>query len=181
LFILPIAVGTTLLGHRIISLLYPPEFFNAGITLQLLIWVAVFVYLNIVLKTVLVSINEQKKLTMTIFFGAILSVLLNFILIPSYSFMGASIAAITTEFATFIVCFLIVSRKLGMISIGFVFGVIVSAAIMGLFVWKLYLLNLLLLIALAALLYFVFLLVFRIIKKEEVNLVLHNLNIKLVK
>jgi len=109
---LPIAVGTTLLSDKIILLLYGEPFLNSIIALQILIWATLFMFLNYPLGTVLVSINRER---LSLFNGSmcvIINITLNLLLIPKFSYVGASIATVVTEATLFLLGYYFISKYL---------------------------------------------------------------------
>jgi len=94
---LPMAFFVTLWSKPIISLLYGAKFSPSVAALQILIWAAATMYITIVLGTALVATNRQKLgLNLTIASVAV-NVSLNVLLIPKYSYFGASFATVVTE------------------------------------------------------------------------------------
>ena len=102
---IPIAFGTTLLANKIVLFIYGTEFTQSILALQILIWAIPFIFLSYVFKVILVSINKQDLLLKTILISMILNVVLNLILIPSYSYLGASLVTVLTEIVSFSLCF----------------------------------------------------------------------------
>jgi O-antigen/teichoic acid export membrane protein len=94
---LPIAVGTTLFASKIINIIYGKQYFGSVLALQVLIWSIVPTFLHYVLGLFVVSTNNEKQGTINTGSCAILNVLLNLVLIPKYSFVGAAVATIITE------------------------------------------------------------------------------------
>ena len=95
---IPIGVGTTLLASRIILLIFGSEYHPSIIALQILIWSSVFIFVNGTYSTLLNSTNKQFNVTKIAVIGMIVNVSLNFIFIPIYSYVGASITTVFTEF-----------------------------------------------------------------------------------
>jgi O-antigen/teichoic acid export membrane protein len=93
---LPIAVGTTLVSDRIIVGIYSGGFSGAEVALQILIWGTPFNFLNWLLVTMLISIDKQNLITRVVFLSMVLNVIGNLMLIPRYSYAGASIATVVT-------------------------------------------------------------------------------------
>jgi len=94
---LPIAVGTTLMADHFIYFFYGDGFTNSIVALQILIWTEALVFLNILCGSMLYSINRQNASVFITGSGAFLNVVLNLILIPSYSYAGAAVATVATE------------------------------------------------------------------------------------
>jgi len=94
MFIMPLAVMVTLYSKEIILLCYGQSFLPSQLALIILIWATVFAYTGIVQNNLLIAANLQ--LFDIIFTGspAIFNILLNLILIPKYSFIGAAVATV---------------------------------------------------------------------------------------
>jgi len=136
-FALPMAFFVTLWAKPIVSLLFGSAFDPSVATLQILIWAAALMYVAMLLGNALVAANLQR-LTMRITFAAVaINVSLNVLLIPKYSYIGASFATVATE-AAFVALGLILLGRYGYdlrfrrTSLLPVFGVCVIAAISAL-------------------------------------------------
>ena len=90
-------IGTLLLAPRIVLFVYGEGFENAAIALKILIWAEVVVFISY-LGGQLLNIGD-KQITYTKYIGmtACLNIALNFILIPKYTYIGASIATLLCE------------------------------------------------------------------------------------
>lgn len=114
---LPIAVGTTLLADKIILLIYKSAFIPSILTLQILIWVLPFSFLNYVLGSLLTSMNRQYTVMKITMVCVAFNVILNLIIIPYYSFLGAALATVLTEALNIILSYYIVSQILTRVKI----------------------------------------------------------------
>ncbi|MDO9565589.1 MAG: flippase [Candidatus Desulfaltia sp.] len=94
MFIIPIAVGTTLLSKSLISLIYGESFLPSAPALSILIWAEVFVFYGLIHYEILISTNKQRVYLLFTSIGAVVNVILNLILIPRYGIVGASIATL---------------------------------------------------------------------------------------
>jgi O-antigen/teichoic acid export membrane protein len=93
----PMGVGTFLLAPRIILFVYGEGFENAAIALKILIWAEVIVFVSYLGGHLLNIGDKQKTYTKFIGITAGLNIVLNFILIPKYTYIGASIATLLCE------------------------------------------------------------------------------------
>lgn len=109
---LPIAMGTFLLSDRIIVRIFGGGFIEASIALQILVWGTALNFLNSALYTVLLSMNKEKILTRIMISGITLNVILNYVLIPKYSYAGASLATVGSEAFFVVLAFYVVSKSL---------------------------------------------------------------------
>jgi O-antigen/teichoic acid export membrane protein len=99
-FGLPIAVGGTILSGQIIRFVYGPAYQSSILPLQILIWSVFTVYFNCSFAFCLLACDKQKEYMYSVIAGAIVNLILNFMLIPKYSMLGASIATIVCEVIT---------------------------------------------------------------------------------
>lgn len=108
---LPITIGITILAEQIINIMYGPEYQNSIQILQILAWDALLMFLYTPLAELLVSANNEKQMNIIAGIAAVINVVLNFMLIPLYSYIGASIATIISEVVLFALYFYIINRK----------------------------------------------------------------------
>jgi len=172
----PIGVGIMLLSRRFILLLFGIEYLNSIVPLQILIWSSVFIFMSQPIANLFNSVDRQVIVTKIVGICVVFNVVLNLILIPKYSLIGASVATVFTEFAVLALCFIwglkikyTISTKELIKIIG---SVLIASALMSAFIIYFYDLTLLALVPLAALLYFVVLYIIGGINKEEINLIL---------
>lgn len=132
IIVLPVAVGTTILGDKIIQFLYGTQFSSSVLPLRILIWAEVIIFVNYVLTQLVVATNRQKYNAIFTFICSVFNVALNFLLIPKLSYIGASITSLATEGLLFVMCFYLIQKTLGTIllfKIGF--WPLVSSLFMG--------------------------------------------------
>jgi O-antigen/teichoic acid export membrane protein len=99
-FGLPIAVAGTILSGQIIQLVYGPSYQASILPLQILIWSVFTVYFNCPFAFCLLACDRQKEYMYSVIAGAIVNLILNFMLIPKYSMLGASVATMVCEVIT---------------------------------------------------------------------------------
>jgi len=93
-FIIPVAVGLTIFSDQATIVFYGKEFLPSSLATRILIWAEVFVFVGIVNNTILISSNKQKIDPVFTGTSAAVNIVLNVILIPKYSFIGAAIASL---------------------------------------------------------------------------------------
>jgi len=94
---LPIATVITLIAHPLVNLFYDVEYIASARALQVLIWASAIMFLTMVQGSTFVAADKQiisMKMSAAAF---VLNILMNLILIPKYSYVGASIATVLTE------------------------------------------------------------------------------------
>lgn len=171
---IPIGVGTTLLAKRFILLIFGIEYMNSILPLQILIWSSVFIFMDQPFGNLLNSINKQTIITKVTGICIGVNVVSNLILIPKYSLIGASIATVLTQFIGSLLIF-IWSSKVGYSVFkkdfaSIMIRVLIPSTLMSIFIMYFHDLTLLLLVPIAALLYFIVLYVVRGVNKEDIKL-----------
>ena len=81
-------------SNQIILFLFGAEFHSAGIILAVHIWATLFVFMGVGTSLWFISQGLSHLSFIMTLIGAILNVILNFILIPHYSGLGAAIATV---------------------------------------------------------------------------------------
>lgn len=103
----PIMVGGITLAPRIINSLYGSGFSPSVFTFKFLVIVIGIGFINYPYSTILIVSDQQKKNFISMAIGAVVNIILNFILIPFYGLLGAVIstliAALTALFLTIII------------------------------------------------------------------------------
>ncbi len=151
---IPLVIGTTILADKIIVFLYGIEYANSIIALKVLIWAVFFIFLNYIMGTVLVSINRERLNLVNSGFCVLLNISLNLFLIPSLSYVGASIATIITEASLFIISFCFISKYLHLLSFHkLLLRPLIASLVMGCVIFCLKNLNLFILTALGIVVY----------------------------
>ncbi|MDO8261454.1 MAG: flippase, partial [Candidatus Magasanikbacteria bacterium] len=87
---LPISIGTVFLADKILLLL-KPEYFEAKLSLQIIMVALIFVFINFPIGSLLNACDRQKTNTNNMGIALLVSIILNLILIPKYQEVGASI------------------------------------------------------------------------------------------
>lgn len=169
---LAMAAGMCLLSGRIIPLLYGDQFQPSVVVLQMLSWRLFLTFLSIPLSFTLISMNKQNQMAIAVALSAVTNIVLNLILIPPLSYKGAAIAALVTGAVTFTFCFYMVSKHLYRLPLHrLVVKPLIACLAMGMLVYWGKAINLVLLIGLAAALYFVILYLIKAVSREDVNII----------
>lgn len=168
---IPISVGVITLADKII-LLFSSEYAAAVLPLQLVMAALVFIFINFPIGSLLNACDKQKinTLNMGITLGA--SVFLNFILIPLYGVVGASITVIFSNLLMFILGLIqvprIISFRPRQIALAFI-KILFSAIIMAIIILLLKpVMNIFIIILLAGPAYFLVLFLCRGFRKEDI-------------
>lgn len=98
---LPISAGIFFLADRVILKLYGQVFEASILPLQILISALVVIFLNYPVGYLLNACNRQTTNTINIAITMVVNIILNIILIPRYTFVGASISALISSYLLF--------------------------------------------------------------------------------
>ncbi|OGO23360.1 MAG: hypothetical protein A2144_12875 [Chloroflexi bacterium RBG_16_50_9] len=165
---LPLALGTMLLSDRIILLFYGEQFPESIVALRIVAWNIVVYFLYFPLGMLLVSINRQNQMAIAGGICAILNIVLNLILIPPLSYIGAGIATLVTQAILFGFYFYFTSKYSNRLQLHkIVTKPIIASAIMATFLYFGSQLNLAVLIVMAIVIYFAVFLLIKGFNKED--------------
>jgi len=107
----PIAVGIIVLTPQLISLFLGNQFYPSGNSLRLLSVLPLISGMLLFFQNlILIPAGKNSEMFKCTFWGLVMSLLLNFALIPFFQQMGASIANVLSEIAV-VVFYFVVSRK----------------------------------------------------------------------
>jgi O-antigen/teichoic acid export membrane protein len=170
---LPLTVGTVLVAKKIILLIYGANYLPSVLALQVLIWTIIFMFLNGLGGNLLGAANRQPVVTKITGFGAVLNILLNLVLIPTFGFVGAAAATVFTEFCILpLFMYIMVKTQNTQIKplIKDLPKIIVSTAVMAVVVILLNFLNLFLVIMIAIIVYFVAIFITRTLDETDIEI-----------
>jgi O-antigen/teichoic acid export membrane protein len=141
---IPVGFATIFLAKDVILFIYGAGYTESIISLQIMVWAIVFTFAGASYVQLLQSINRQLIITKISLVCLVINVILNLILIPFYSYVGASVATVITE--VILVNYIIyMTYRLGYgisykIVLNDLFRVLIAAIVMSLFIW--YFINL---------------------------------------
>lgn len=105
-----IAVGLSLLATPIIITIYGMNYLNAVLTFRILLISFAIICVSTIASSALIAKDRQKLVTYCAALGSGINILLNFLLIPLFSLVGAAIATTTTQLVIFLIYFLSIER-----------------------------------------------------------------------
>lgn len=101
MIIVPIAIFCTFFAKYIILFLFGKPFIPASSALKILIWAVVVMFVNAPFGNILYNSNKILKYIPYQVLLTLLNITINFILIPKWSFLGASYTTLITEIIAF--------------------------------------------------------------------------------
>ncbi|MBU0731862.1 polysaccharide biosynthesis C-terminal domain-containing protein, partial [Patescibacteria group bacterium] len=182
---IPMAVGMSVISYQVIYLLSSEHFlsrlsegfYGSDLALQIVIFALAFSFINTLFGFILVAIGRQSKLLYINGSGAILAIILNFLIIPHLGARGAAITDITVEMFVAISAYFFAKKYLDFsINLKNAFKIIFASVVMGAAIYYLkdptyHLLglqnkNILLLIPLGGAIYIALLFAMKVITKD---------------
>jgi len=165
---LPMSVGICLLADEFIFLFFGNQFVDSIIVLRILAWDIVIKFLYICSSFVLISSDKQNQTAIIVALSALLNVVLNIILIPHYSYIGAGVATIATEIVLLISYLYLNHRnKLTINMKKIVIKPIIACSIMAVFLIKFDNIQLIFRISIAIFLYVMTMILIKGLRKED--------------
>lgn len=176
---LPIAAGVTLLAQPIIFLVFGESFGPAVLALQIGIWMVPFSLLNVPNARMLLVHGKQSTASWIRGAAMLVSVSLNFLLIPRLGIYGSSIASVLAIIAFFVGLYIYVQRNLLKDNIlPLAIKPMIATVVMTLVVWFLRDTFLLLPIAAGALVYVGLIVLLRTFTAEDRSYLRQLVNVK---
>lgn len=170
MLILPIITGGLLLGDEIIFYIYGSDFFNSIFVFKVLTLTILFNSLISIQSALLVAANKQQLNNISISLCAIINVLLNLIMIPKYSYVGAGVATLLSVICLYILSSYFILRHIQIHSIKLMFMKYIFASIvMGIVLTTLNI-HLLIKIALGFILYIILVFFLKGFNRNDIEL-----------
>jgi len=168
LLLLPIAVGGTLVADQLIVFLYGIEFAPAAIAFAILIWYIPF-HIYTSFSGNLANVMRKEGQSARIFgIEGGLNIVLNIIMIPPLGLIGAAFATVITDIVGAALFYFLLRKELGPgLQLRRILRVMAASLVMGVVVFLLRDLNLFLVIAVGAGVYFVTMNVFGAVTRDE--------------
>lgn len=113
LLAIPLTLGGIILSSQIIQFIYGNDFLESQLPFRILILTILPIFLGNIWINLILAYNLQKKLAKNTFIGSILNVILNSLLIPFFSILGASIATVISQITYNYLNGQIVKKELG--------------------------------------------------------------------
>jgi O-antigen/teichoic acid export membrane protein len=98
------------LSENIILIVFGKNYIAAAQPLSILAVNVLMVCINVFFGNPMIAWGKNKEYAVAITFGAVVNIILNFILIPKYSYIGAAFATLLSEVAVFIGLFYLFNK-----------------------------------------------------------------------
>ncbi len=168
----PLATGIIVLAPSVIPIIYP-KYGHSILPLQILMLSLIFLFLTFPVGSLLSAGNKQRRNTSNLAITVIVSIIMNFILIPKYGAVGAAISSLASSIIYFLLGLVVVPSliKVDFGAIGWATGkIFLAAVIMSLVIYILLpLVNLFLLVIIGAVVYALAILLLRALALRELS------------
>lgn len=114
LMAIPAVLILFFLAEPIVLILGGKEFISSAAPLRIMALVVGMVFLNNLGGKALIALDLQRVGMWIYFSGAVLNIVSNLIVIPRYSYIGASLTTLMTEIIVTVMMFLIIYKKAGL-------------------------------------------------------------------
>jgi len=169
LAVVPMIIVTLYFARPIIDVIGGSGFTDADKVLKILIFATALIYLGNIFGYTIVALNEQKKMLWGYGAGAVIGLILYFILIPRFTYFGAAVATVIVELIVLVFLYLITSKKAGFFpTFNILFKALAAAVPMSAFFYYIDL-NWIIEVITGLAIYSVLLFVFRAIPKEFIK------------
>lgn len=167
--IIPLIVGTFFLSPKIIVLIAGSDFICSANVLNILIVATGIIFLGALFSNQIIALKKQKTLAYIYGFGAVINVVTNLIFIPKYSYYGAAGTTVLTELVVTILMLIVIAQTLkAWPSFKPIFKYLLGACLMAIPLYFLASWNLLILIILGILVYFITLYLLKAFSLQEI-------------
>ena len=112
ILVVPLVVGTLFLAEGVIQLIGGAGFAQSANILRILIFALVFMFFGNFSNGILLAGNLQKKLMIALSVCAAFNIGANLVLIPVYSYEGAAVVSVATEFLVVSLTFYLLAKNL---------------------------------------------------------------------
>ncbi|MFH1423288.1 MAG: flippase [Planctomycetota bacterium] len=166
-FGLPVGIGGVILSKPIQLFLYGAEYEQGHYAMQFLIWVVLFIIMYYLGQVAVTAAGKQRYYLYAVALGMSVSIVLDFALVFRFGYIGVSIGTLAGEATVGIYLLLRLKQIVNFKLISPFVRPLAASVIMGIFLLFLPQWHVLILIALGALVYFIFLVVFGGVNKED--------------
>jgi O-antigen/teichoic acid export membrane protein len=111
--ILPVVIFVAFFSKEIILFVYGATYLPSASALSVLIWALFLMFINAPVGNIIATSKTMHAFLPYAIGNTLLNILLNFLLIPKYSFLGASLTTALTECTGFVIQLYFANRVLG--------------------------------------------------------------------
>ncbi|MFA5339468.1 MAG: flippase [Candidatus Omnitrophota bacterium] len=169
---IPISAGTMVLSERIIILFYSSGFKQSVIALQIIIWALPWIFINSINMYVLYAAGKQAQVAVVVGISMAANIILNLIVIPKASYIGASAVTVLSEIINAILFLWVINKYLSLRTGIFkmVYKPALASMAMAIVLYCFRNSNLLLLITIGALIYITLIYMLKYLDEKDISI-----------
>lgn len=169
IFAVPLAIGGLALSGPIIKFIAGQGFEPAANVLDILIFATAIIFLGSLFSNMIIAIEKQRSLAKIYGLGAIFNFTVNLILIPKFSYLGAASSTLLTEALVTLLMMVVIKKAINYFpNFKPLVRICLASLIMGAALYFSRDLNILVLLAMGMVIYFVCLLAIRGVSFKEI-------------
>lgn len=176
---IPFGIFGCILAPKLILLIYGEKYVPSILSLRILVWAVVIMYFGIVCGYMMIALNEQKTSLVINIFALTINISLNLLIIPFYSFYGASLVTVITELVAIAPTIYVIYKKL---SLRFSWHVIRKSILIAIpcafLAFILNPFNVLIQLLISSCFYFIMVYFFKLVPHEDIQLVLDRAKVR---
>jgi O-antigen/teichoic acid export membrane protein len=163
---LPIVIGGAILAKPIINVIYGYNFIESANVFSILLITMIPIFPGTILSAILLAKDKQKVFIRSTFYGAIINIAFDFLLIPKYGIEGSAFATVLAQLTANGILFFEIKKEMNLNIMNKFKKIILSLIVMTVstFILKLYKFPLIIIFASSVFTYFILL----ILLKEEI-------------
>jgi len=108
---IPLAAGGTLVARPLMEMVFGPQFSGGAAALRILLWIIPIMASRTVYRSTMLSHGLQKDYLWIVLSAAVANTVLNLLLIPRYSYLGAASTTLICELLVLVLAYETVARK----------------------------------------------------------------------
>ncbi len=165
-----IVIVLFILSPQIINLLFEPEFARAYIPLRWLSLALGILFMKFAFTALMSAIGKQHLLSILAGIGMLINVGLNYLLIPDYDILGASLASVVSEAIIIITIIIVIRKTINLPELALpIFKALLAGLVLAVIVYLIQSWNIFLVLILAGLFYLSLLAALKVVSKEDVQ------------
>jgi O-antigen/teichoic acid export membrane protein len=177
---IPTTIGMTIISDITIIAIFGSQYINSIPALQILVWILAFHFITYFDGLVLGAINQQNLTIISLCIIIFINIALNLLFIPYFSYIGAAVVTVISEIALFILySYQLKKNGITVEYHRFIFPPIIAAICMGFAVYEIKTAlhafssfwQLIIVIPIAIILYFILLFLLKGFDEEDKNLI----------
>jgi len=112
-----VAMVITVLADRIVFLVFGPTYENSVLVLRIIVWSIVIYSASVVLGTVAIVSHNERPYTYFAGIAMVVNIVLNLILIPTWSFVGSGIARLCSMLLLVTLVYRLISKRISEVNL----------------------------------------------------------------